>query len=258
MEKPLQGRRILVTRPSAQAAGWCRRLHSAGAEADCIPMLDIVPITDDSGCQAIKQRILDFDQIDHAIFVSRNAVRFGFEWLDAYWPQLPMGTRFYAIGAATAAALEEAGVQCQSGGESMDSEALLALPALQDLREQKALIFRGRGGRPLIGETLRERGARVDYCELYDRSLPDTAISQLAAYQHQPDAIAVHSGETLQNLAHCIDACSRDALRRALLVCPSARVAAQGRELGFAHVVAATNAGDDAMFEALRRSLQGQ
>ncbi|WP_237068453.1 uroporphyrinogen-III synthase [Microbulbifer guangxiensis] len=258
MGQPLLGRRILVIRPTAQAAGWCRRLQEAGADSDCIPMLAIEPVSDAEGCLAIKQRVLDFDQTDHAIFVSRNAVHYGFEWLDSYWPQLPVGPRYYAIGAATAAALAQAGVHCQSAGDSMDSEALLALPALRKPRDEKVLIFRGRGGRPLIGETLRNRGARVDYCELYHRKLPAEAAAMLAGYQEQPDAIAVHSGETLQNLARCIETTGRTDLRHALLVCPSGRVAAMGAELGFDRTIAATNAGDDAMLEALSRTLRGQ
>lgn len=257
MEKTLQHRRILVTRPAAQAAAWCQRLQAAGADTDCIPMLAIEPVTDESRCQAIKQQILDFDQIDHAIFVSRNAVQFGFEWLDNYWPQLPIGPSYYAIGAATARALEGCGVHCESAGDAMDSEALLALPALQQPRHEKVLIFRGCGGRPLIGETLHQRGAEVRYCELYHRALPAAAATELAAYHQQPDAIAVHSGETLQNLAHCIDATGRTSLREALLVCPSARVAELGKELGFSRVIAATNAGDDAMLAALERGLGG-
>ncbi|GAA5524306.1 uroporphyrinogen-III synthase [Microbulbifer aestuariivivens] len=220
-------------------------------------MLAIEPVTDESGCQAIKQRILDFDQVDHAIFVSGNAVRFGLEWLDSYWPQLPIGPRFYAIGSATARALITAGIPCHSGGDTMDSEALLALPALQRPGNDKVLIFRGRGGRPLIGETLRQRGADVRYCELYHRALPENAAAQLGAYLHKPDAITVHSGETLHNLARCVDAAEKHSLRETPLICPSARVAALAGDLGFTRPAAATNAGDQAMLKALEDTLSG-
>lgn len=255
----LAGKRILVTRPRHQADGWCRALRDAGASVDHIPMLAIEPIENGAPLQAIKRRILDFDQIDRAIFVSQNAVQLGCDWLDRYWPQLPIGPRYYAIGAATARALREHGIDCQRGGETapdtMDSEALLALPELRDVAGERVLIFRGSGGRPRIGDALRQRGARVDYCELYRRALPGTAERQLADYTAQPDAIAVHSGETLANLCHCIDKSGRRALLRAPLVCPSERVAGRARELGFAHTQAALNAGDNAMTEALRAAL---
>lgn len=255
----LAGKRILVTRPAKRADSWCGLLRAAGATVDHIPMLAIEPIDSGTPLQAIKKLILDFDQFDRAVFVSQNAVRFGCDWLDDYWPQLPVGPRYYAIGAATARALAERGVDCERGGDTMpdtmDSEALLALPELQRVAGERVLIFRGCGGRTLIGDTLAGRGARVDYCELYRRTLPGAAAQQLAAYSARPDAIAVHSGETLANLAQCIERSGRTALLAAPLVCPSERVADRARALGFSHPHAALNAGDSAMAEALETAL---
>ncbi|MGL6161028.1 uroporphyrinogen-III synthase [Microbulbifer sp.] len=258
MSGELRSRRILITRPAHQSRGWRAQLEAAGATVDSIPMLAIEAIDSGPEQQAIKNHILNFDLADHSVFVSQNAVRIGFDWIEDYWPQLPKGPRYYAVGAATARALRERGVPVEADGDTMDSEALLALPALRDIAGQRALIFRGRGGRTLIGETLRQRGARVDYCELYRRLLPPDAPQQLAAYAQQPDAISVHSGETLANLAQCIGQSGRESLRDALLVCPSRRVAEQARELGFARVRAARNAGDSAMLEALRTGLAGR
>lgn len=270
MQSCLRGKRILITRPAHQSRGWYELLRAAGAEVDSIPMLAIEPIDSGAQLQVIKRRILDFDQIDHAIFVSQNAVRLGFDWLEDYWPQLPQGPRYYGIGAATAHALRRRGVQCErrgdecaSGGETtadtmpdtMNSEALLSLPALQQVTGQRILIFRGSGGRTLIGDTLRARGARVDYCELYRRALPAEAAAQLAQYSAQPDAFSVHSGETLTNLAQCIRRSGRNALFETPLICPSQRVADQARDLGFSRASAARNAGDAAMLEALRAAL---
>ncbi|WP_237059129.1 uroporphyrinogen-III synthase [Microbulbifer sediminum] len=243
--------RVLTTRPTHQSGDWCAQLSAAGATVDTIPMLAIEPVEAGPAHQRIKDQILDFDQVEHAIFVSRNAVRLAFDWLDSYWPQLPVGPSYYAIGAATARDLEQHGVSCSSAGGGMDSESLLALPSLQQVDGQRVLVFRGAGGRTLIGDTLRERGARVDYCELYHRTLPTTATAQLADYRHRPDAITVHSGETLDNLAHCIRASGREALYQVALVCPSARVAGHARELGFTDATAAANAGDRAMLGAL-------
>ncbi|MFC6981409.1 uroporphyrinogen-III synthase [Microbulbifer taiwanensis] len=258
MRVELRGKRILITRPAHQSRGWCDLLCAAGAEVDSIPMLAIEPIDSGPQLQAIKRQILDFDQTDHAIFVSQNAVRLGFDWLEDFWPQLPLGPRYYAIGAATALALQKRGAACAGGGDgapdTMDSEALLALPTLQNVADQRILIFRGSGGRTLIGDTLRAR-ARVEYCELYRRALPAHAAGRLAQYAARPDAISVHSGETLDNLVQCIHRSGRVALFEVPLVCPSQRVAAQARSLGFDLASAARNAGDAAMLEALQAAL---
>ena len=260
----LAGKRILVTRPAHQSAGWSALLQAQGAVVDCIPLLDIEPIEEGDAAQAIKNLILDFDQFDHAIFVSQNAVQYAFDWLDDYWPQLPQGPRYYAIGAATARAIRARGAVPETGntGEqdasqasTMDSEALLALPSLQHPQGERVILFRGQGGRTLIGTTLEERGARVDYCELYRRTLPADATVQLRAYRLTPDVITVHSGETLDNLHRAIESSARAPLRQALILCPSDRVAANARALGFPRVHAAVNAGDAAMLTALEDAL---
>lgn len=257
MSSPLRGKRILQTRPAHQSAGWQQTLADAGAHCDSIPMLAIAPVTDAAAVQAIKNLVLDFDQFDHAIFVSQNAVQYGFDWLDDYWPQLPQGPRFYAIGAATARAIAAHGPEPERDGEcgSMDSEALLALPPLQSLQGDRVIIFRGQGGRTLIGDTLEQRGARVAYCELYQRLLPEDARQQLSTYSLTPDAITVHSGETLENLHQCLLQTRRQDLLAIPLVCPSTRVAARARELGFTGATAAANAGDPAMLSAVSEAL---
>ncbi|WP_444929307.1 uroporphyrinogen-III synthase [Microbulbifer sp. SSSA002] len=252
---PLLGKRILSTRPAPQGENWCALLRSLGARADNIPMLGIEPLEDKAAVQTLKNSILDFDQVDIAIFVSQNAVRYGVDWLEDYWPQLPQGPRFLAIGAATASALEQRGIPCEQSGNTMNSEALLRLPWLQQLDGQRVIIFRGAGGRPLIGDTLSNRGARVTYCELYRRTLPQEAAATLKEYQFQPDIISVHSGETLGNLVNCIQQINRNTLFAATLICPSVRVTALAKELGFTRCRTALNAGDNAMLETLRQAL---
>ncbi|WOX07165.1 uroporphyrinogen-III synthase [Microbulbifer pacificus] len=262
MTSPLAGRRILITRPAHQSGGFRDLLQAQGAQVDSIPLLEITPITGGDGVQAIRNLVMDFDQFDHAIFVSQNAVQYAFDWLDDFWPQLPQGPRYYGIGAATASAIRARGAEPQShpleaDESTMDSEALLALPALQNPRDERVIIFRGQGGRTLIGDTLKARGARLDYCELYRRVLPADATEQLRNYVQLPDAIVVHSGETLDNLTAALASSGRQQLLACPLVCPSPRVAASARAQGFVRAQAATNAGNSAMLVALECTLAG-
>ena len=62
--------------------------------------------------------------------------------------------------------------------DGFDSEALLALPEMRDLAGKRVVIFRGDGGRELLGDTLIARGAIVEYAECYRRSKPtsDAAV----------------------------------------------------------------------------------
>ena len=130
----------------------------------------------------------------------------------------------------------------------------MALPALQRVAGSKVVIFRGLGGRTLLAEKLRARGAQVSYCELYRRCLPEAAAAQLSHSDLGAvagDMISVHSGETLLNLDRVITATGRPQLRRLPLLVPGQRVAALGREKGFAELISAENATDAAMLSAL-------
>src|SRR4051812_22211475 len=116
--------------------------------------------------------------LDMAIFISPTAVREGLKYL----APPPRGTRIVAISRGTRRELERHGVTGALAAEDgADSEALLALPALQQLAGQRIAIFRGDGGRGLLGDTLRARGATVEYVECYRRVRPPSDPAPLVA-----------------------------------------------------------------------------
>jgi len=273
----LAGWRVLNTRPAAQAEKWRQSLQDAGANSARLALMEIAPLTDPAQFQAIKDRVMTMGEYQHAIFVSQNAAYHGLDWIDQYWPQLPFELKFYAVGSATAAQLREYGCRVSDAGGTMNSEALLALPSLQNLSDQKVVIFRGLGGRPLLAEILSERGAQVDYCELYQRVFPrEGAIDKLADFRWgQPrDVVAVHSGESLKNWCQLLDelaagddghdSTSRSAnvdrlpynlqqLKKVPIMVPGQRVARLAKQQQFEQIVVAENASDQAMIDALRR-----
>jgi uroporphyrinogen-III synthase len=258
----LQGLHLLVTRPLEQALPWAEQLKMLGAVVSCQPMLSIEALEDQTSKQLIKSQIMKLDEYQKAIFVSQNAVNHGIEWLDQYWPQLPINLRILAIGSTTAALLEEKLSQLDanvlSPGQAMNSEALLCLPELNSVEGEKILIFRGKGGRTYLGDSLTEKGALVDYCELYQRSIPATidteVLSALKQSNLQP-VLITHSGETLSNFCKAVDShIDTDSLlwfkQQALLV-PGKRVAEQAHNLKFEHIIIAENATHESMIGAL-------
>lgn len=257
----LMGLNIWVTRPQAQALVWAQQLEQLGATTCCQPILGIAPLLDETSKQAIKQQILALDECQKAIFVSQNAVSFGAEWIDQYWPQLPMGLHIFAIGRATASLLEETLSDIDSTviapAQAMNSEALLERPELQDLQNEKILILRGKGGRGYLAQILKDRGARVSYCELYQRIIPtkiDLQIINQFRQSTETPVIAVHSGETLSNLCSVLSSTVKDDLpwfkQQALLV-PGKRVADEAKQFGFQTIIIAENATHESMIEAL-------
>lgn len=259
---------IVITRPEAQAAPWAAQLESLGFASARLNLLAITAVEDETKIRAIKNKILDFDLYQKVIFVSQNAVDYGMAWLEDYWPQLPMGIDYFAVGATTAKKLASYGLRVQdlavseSGG--MTSEDLLSAEHLQDVDGEKILIFRGCGGRGHLAEELRKRGAWVDYCELYERQLPETARAQLteivsaAETQSAAMILCLHSGESLQNLQILMNSLEfaqqqkiRALFQSNLLLVPSQRLVTAAQEGGFERIICAENATDNAMTAAL-------
>lgn len=240
--------RILVIRPSRQADQFIALLEQAGAQVCHTPVMSIEPIVDG---QSIKNLILEVDNFDKAICVSGNAAELAIEWLDRYWPMQPVGIEFFAVGQQTAQILGAADIAALSPRGRQNSEALLALPELQDLSGQRVIVFRGRGGREILRDTLIERGARVDYCELYERVINPEQVLLAREQLQQTDCLVAHSGELLTALGEQSGEPGADTV----VVVPSERVAEIARELGYRNIVSAENALPESMLAALQKAL---
>src|SRR3990167_892906 len=207
-EKPLTKLKIAVTRPCDQAAPVARRIEQAGGIPLLFPLLDIAPVQDQ---QALHEQISRLAQFDLAIFISPNAVQYGMAAIRAAG-DLPPALRIATVGQGSAKALRELGAaNIIAPTENFDSEGLLALPELQNIAGWRVLIFRGEGGRELLGNTLKARGAMVEYVTCYQRS--KSQLNVAALLNDAPDAITVTSSEALDHLGLMLDDKARAALR---------------------------------------------
>ena len=265
----LQGVRVIVTRPQKQAEIWCNQLRDLGAVCACVPVLALEPVRTAEQIQAIKNVVLDFDLYQKAIFVSQNAVDFALRWLEDYWPQLPAGMEYFAVGETTAKNLQNYGLPVSAlthaTSGAMNSESLLQAETLQQVKGEKIVIFRGCGGRGQMAEVLRERGAEVTFCELYRRVIPTPAVQQLhAAFERVEGSelqqiIALHSGESLQNFMQVLEKLNaensrllpREKIIQVPVLVPGQRVAQLAQAAGFTRIIVAENATDQAMSAAL-------
>jgi len=221
-----------------------------------IPLLSIEPVCEPAAVQAVKDIVVNFDQFQKVVFVSQNAVQAMFAWLTDYWPQLPEGIQYFAVGRKTADQAGNWGIAVNEPGQTMDTDALLTMPDLQSVWGEKILICRGRGGLPRLGEVLHQRGAIVRYCELYERCLPPLALQEVTSVLRTDAGIApnhiipLFSGETLQNLLQVLEKLAYDP-RQLKVIVPGRRVADLAQTQGFKSVTCAFNASEPAMLEAL-------
>lgn len=242
---------VLVTRPAGQQEPLLRALREEGFDAHHQPLMELQPL--ESLPAHSRQAVQDLDCYQHIIFISANAVRFGMECIDDYWPQLPVGLSWYAVGASTASLLAERGLEPLSPGTDMSSEGLLALPALQSVDGDRVLIVKGVGGRDTLRAVLSERGAQVDELACYSRRCPRLPPGELAQRLAQwgIGVIALSSGEGLSNLLTLLSDEESTKFSDIVLIVPSARVAQLARDAGFDRLVVAANASDEAMLAAL-------
>ncbi len=247
----LEGVRVLVTRPHRQAGALCDLITKEGGCAIRFPVLDIKPVDD----LAKAVDLLHNQAVYHwMIFVSANAVEYALCALNDGMG-IAEHIRVAAIGKATAGALAEAGRdEVLTGPPPCSSEALLSLPEMQAMKGQRCLIVRGRGGRSQLADTLRARGAVVDYAEVYRRVRPQSDVASLLDRWRQDgvDVVTVFSGEALCNLVAMVGESGNDLLTSTLLIVVSRRLRKQALEQGFKQVMEAERAGDAAMLEAIR------
>jgi len=213
----LAGVGVLVTRPRRQSAELVAEIESRGGRAILFPSLDIVPRDKES----VENDVARLSAADITIFISSNAVDFGIDYVDG---------DIAVIGPSTAAAVETAGravaVQPSSG---FDSEHLLAEAAFTDMRGKTVRIIRGNAGREHLAETLKERGANVEYLSAYERRPPhysQNVLDDLEACWREGgiDAVVVMSVESLANLYSLLPDWCRRQLPNTPLVTPAARV----------------------------------
>ncbi|MDQ1363181.1 MAG: uroporphyrinogen-III synthase [Pseudomonadota bacterium] len=246
MNLPLAGLGVLVTRPAHQASGFIHLLQQAGATTFALPCMEIQPLAPDENT---RYRLQQSNSYQIVIFISANAVRHGLPLL-----QKQSAQQIAAIGEGSARALREQGREVDIVADSgFRSEDLLALPAMQSdvISGKNILIIRGRGGREVLAETLRARGAKVDYAEVYQRSRPQTDAKWLTNLWRQPmQLVCVTSNEMLENLYHMLHEFHNQLLNTQLLV-PSTRCYQLAQRLGFKHIIQAESATDNNMLNRI-------
>ncbi|WP_028241454.1 uroporphyrinogen-III synthase [Stutzerimonas azotifigens] len=250
----MSGWRLLLTRPAEECAALAATLADAGIHSSSLPLLAIEPLAETPEQRSL---FLDLDRYAAVVVVSKPAARLGLERLDTYWPQPPLGPRWFSVGAATGALLEDYGLDARWPAGGDDSEALLALPAFREAlagHEPRVLILRGEGGREWLGEQLRARGVQVDALALYRRYCPDyppgTVHARIMA--ERLNGLVVSSGQGLQSLSELAGEGWAELAGRLPLFVPSPRVARLAQELGARDVVDCRGASAAALLAALR------
>lgn len=249
----LQGVRVLVTRPRDQAEKLALLIEGEGGEAIRFPVIEIAEPKDTQALLSVIDRL---DQFGLAIFISPNAVNRAMNLILTRRGDWPRNVRIACVGRGSAREFKHFGIEnvIVPAGRS-DSEALLALPELQRVTGNKIVIFRGEGGRELLGDTLKARGAEIEYAECYRRARARADVTPLLRRwaRSEIDIVSLTSMDGLHNLLDMLGPAGQPWLARTPVIVVSRRMAEVCHELGLkTEPIIAAQASDEAILEAIK------
>ncbi len=187
-------KRILVTRPRAQADEFANKLRSAGFEPVFFPVIEIKPVEDNLALERALSKLGCYEWI---VFTSVNAVEVVFGNYSRLIFSDGVGTRFAAIGPKTAGSLKAHGIDPHFVPEEYVAEAIL--PGLGDLIGKWVLLPRAEIARKALPEAIFNAGGIPHEITVY-KTLPSQPDPDgLEALRSGVDVITLTSPSTVEN-----------------------------------------------------------
>ena len=239
--RPLFGKRALVTRTRTQASALSDRLARLGAQPIELPTIEIQPLEDYT---ELDKALKNACKYDWAIFSSANAVDIVFDRMDALGldARTLHGVRIAAIGPATMRRLRERGVIADFMPASFVAESAVTELEAQGLDSKRVLLPQAEIARDVLQQGLVDMGASVDAIAVYRTVTPKNTAERLQGILADGIDIATFtSSSTVANLVELLDSDTR-ALKDATIACIGPITAERAVELGInVDIVASTH-----------------
>ena len=244
-------KRILITRPRAQAEAFAETLRLAGFEPVFFPVIEIQPIESNV---ALERAVSKLGCYDWVVFTSVNAVDIVFEnYASAFLQEVP-ALKFAAIGPKTAEALQARGIAPDFVPDEYIAESIL--PGLGDLRGKWVLLPRAEIARKALPEAIFEAGGIPHEIAVYKTLPAQLDLEGLAALQSGVDVITLTSSSTVHNLVIVAKRNGLDPLSLPgdpLFVCIGPITEQAAREEGLVNLVTAKEYTTQGMIEVIRK-----
>ncbi len=232
--RPLFGRRVLITRTRDQASLLAARLSEEGALPVELPTIEITEMVDGKKFDAAVEKLLR-GYFDWIVFTSENgaAIFFDHLWsreLDAR----ALNAGVAAIGSQTAKTLFLFGVLADLVPEEYVAEGLLrAFEEQFDLKGQKVLLARAKGARDALLDGLRKQGAIVEELRLYEATIPKQVSAEALELVRDGriDIVTFTSSSTVRNLLEMLNG-DMESLKKSVIACIGPVTAKTAKELG--------------------------
>jgi uroporphyrinogen III methyltransferase/synthase len=203
-DRPLFGKRVLLTRAVGQGEGLARLLRDAGAEPIIAPTIRIVPPPDPA---PLRRALSELAHYDLVVFTSPNAVDAVFDGLASEGADARRFGRamICAVGPRTAEALAAHGIRPDLLPSEFKGEALARaiVASLPDAHGARALVPRSAIAHETLARMLTEAGVAVDALTAYDNLPPteeDAERVRTLVRDGEVDVVCFTSSSTVQNL----------------------------------------------------------
>jgi uroporphyrinogen III methyltransferase/synthase len=232
-DRPLSGRRIIVTRPRHQAAEFIDRLTAAGADVLPCASIEIVP---PQSWDSLDDALRRLEQFDWVVFTSVNGVDVFFERMRALGrsSETLRHARLATVGPKTARALEREGVRVEVIPEEFRAEAVADAMRSKGISGSRILLPRAAAAREVLAVMLREAGARVEEIASYDtvRAQTDSSQARQLLSDGKVDLVTFTSSSTVSNFVDLLGDEAVSLLQRSRIGCIGPITADTVRTLG--------------------------
>ena len=231
--RPLSGKRVMVTRPRLQAGALSNLLAQEGADPVEVPSIEVVPLEDDTPLREAAERLSGYRWV---VFTSVNGV-------EAFWNALEGqgldtrafgGVRIAAIGPATAESLTCRGILADLVPSEYVAEALLEEMGGHIHSGDGVLLPRAEGAREILAKGLRAMGASVDEVTAYRTRAPQESAGRARRLLRDGtiDVVTFTSSSTVRNLIELVGKGSAQLLLQPIIASIGPVTSATATELG--------------------------
>jgi uroporphyrinogen III methyltransferase/synthase len=170
--KPLFGKRIVVTRAREQASGFLARLTELGAACIEFPTIQVVP---PKNWDALDRAMMRLERYQWLLFTSVNGVKYFFARLEHLGLDMRElnEIKVGAIGPKTAEAVHKKGIRPDLVPDEYRAEAVVDAFREWDVKGARILLPRAAKAREVLPMELVKMGASVDEIPAYQTVRPD-------------------------------------------------------------------------------------
>jgi len=244
-------KRILITRPRAQADNFAEKLRSLGLEPIFFPVIEIHPVENNTALERAFEKLSCYEWV---VFTSVNAVDMFFTLTPTPLPQGEgQGVRVAAVGPKTAEALRKHNIEPDFIPEEYVGEAIMS--GLGDVKGKWILLPRAEMAREELPKAILNAGGTAHEIVVY-RTLPsEVDANGLNELKSGVDVVTFTSASTVENFVVITQQYGLDPLNlpnNPLIACIGPVTEQAARGAGFQNIITAKEYTTDGLIDVIR------